>query len=266
MVQLNFDATQHEPATGAAPTVPTDWYTLIIVRSDSKATKDKTGEFLELTCRIVEGQYTDRELTNRLNMRNKSKQAVDIANAELSAICHCIGVPHVQTSEQLHGIPFRAHILEEPRADNPSLNGNRFIGYMTMQGQIPQRGMFQQASPPQQQMGYIPQAAPVGYPAPSGPTYPQQSQPPGDFQGQYPVQPGNYAQPPQQGGQQYNTGPAPAGPPPWGGNGGAPMTAPPPWANQPQQQQQPPQQPAPQQQSAPQQPQQQGGPKPPWET
>jgi len=57
MVSLSdFDANQVEPTTPFEP-VPAGKYLAVIAESQMKPNKARTGEFLELTFQIIEGQY-----------------------------------------------------------------------------------------------------------------------------------------------------------------------------------------------------------------
>ena len=103
MAALNFNAREVDPST-TYDALPKGKYQALATESEMKQTKNRDGEYLQITWEIVEGQFKGRKLWSRLNLRNKSKQAVDIANRELSAICHATGVLDLQDSAQLHNI------------------------------------------------------------------------------------------------------------------------------------------------------------------
>lgn len=139
MVALNFDATRVEPNSRPDP-VPTNWYPVAITGSETKPTKAGTGSYLELTLTIQSGEFSGRKAFARLNLNNPNQTAVDIAYAELSAICHCVGVVQVQDSQQLHGRPFCAMIKKEERDDKPGEFTNTVDGYKDAQGNDPGMG------------------------------------------------------------------------------------------------------------------------------
>lgn len=118
MAQLNFDATQVQPNAGIADPVPADWYDVMFDESEMKPTKAGDGAYLQLRANIITGQYANRKLWVRLNLQNANQQAVDIAYADLSAICHAVGVMHLQDSQQLHGIPLKVKVKLRPADDN----------------------------------------------------------------------------------------------------------------------------------------------------
>lgn len=114
-----FDARNVEPSIVAQPLPPGE-YKVVVVASEPKETADKTGGFLELTLRIIDGQFLNKEIAYRLNLYNASQKAVEIAYRQLSAICHVTGVYQIQNSQQLHNIPFVAVIGMQK--DNPIYN------------------------------------------------------------------------------------------------------------------------------------------------
>ena len=92
MANLNgFDATQVEPAAKFDP-IPAGKYLAVITESEQKPTKAGTGHYLQLTFQIQEGVHKGRILWARLNLDNPNATAVQIARAELSAICRAVGV------------------------------------------------------------------------------------------------------------------------------------------------------------------------------
>ena len=105
MAQINFDSTGID-TTSQFDAIPAGDYEAIVTASEMKATKDGTGQYLELTSEIQSGQYQGRRLWDRLNLQNKNPKAVEIAQKQLAQLCHATGVLQVQNSEQLHNRPF----------------------------------------------------------------------------------------------------------------------------------------------------------------
>lgn len=104
MATLNFNANDVDPSTGFDP-LPAGKYAAIIVHSEEKDTKSGNGKYLELEFEILDNQYKGRKLWARLNLDNPSAKAVEIARAELSAICRATGVMTPGDSAELHNIP-----------------------------------------------------------------------------------------------------------------------------------------------------------------
>ena len=99
-----FDANEVEPSVGFEE-LPAGNYVAIVASSEEKETASKTGRYLGLKFQIVEGQYANRVLFANLNLVNPNPKAVQIARAELSALCRAIGTPVIRDSSELHGKP-----------------------------------------------------------------------------------------------------------------------------------------------------------------
>jgi hypothetical protein len=103
-----FDASKVEPNDFGV--IPAGDYEACIVNSEMKATKDGTGQYLNLEIQIVGGQYQNRKLFEKLNLVNKNDQAVTIAKGTLSAICRAVNVLTPNDSSELHNKTFRVSL------------------------------------------------------------------------------------------------------------------------------------------------------------
>ena len=248
MAQLNFDATQVEPDQGAM-TLPAGWYNVAIDESDLKPTKDGTGTYLKLRFNVLDGQYRGRKVFTQLNIRHPNAQTQEIAQRQLSAIGHAVGVLHIQDSNQLHGLPLKIRVKIRP-AEGQYDESNDITAYKNINEQVATVGSAPAAAAPAG--GFAPPAqAPQGFAPPA-------QQPPANTGWQAPPaqapQEQQFQAPQTQAPQQPQWAPPAADP-----NAGAPAQ---PWANpaatpqndpaNPFAGQQPPAQP--QQQQAPQQP------------
>lgn len=108
----NFNATTVAPAE-ARELLPAGKYPVQIIESEMKDTQSN-GRMLKLTMEILDGPHKGRRAWDQLNLVNKSAQAVEIAQRSLSAICHAVGVLHVNDSEALHLKPMMATVAVEP--------------------------------------------------------------------------------------------------------------------------------------------------------
>jgi len=110
MVQLNFDARQHTPLDNDV--IPEGWYSFIIDESNAVPTKDGNPNHLRLVMRfsVLEGPQQGRKVFTGLNIRHTNIQTMEMANRELSAICHAVGLPYVQDTQQLHNIPLKGRV------------------------------------------------------------------------------------------------------------------------------------------------------------
>ncbi len=62
-----------------------------------KATKAGNGEMLQLEYTVLDGEFKNRKIWDRLCLRHPNHMAVEIAEANLSAICHAVGVMKLST-------------------------------------------------------------------------------------------------------------------------------------------------------------------------
>jgi hypothetical protein len=101
-------------------------YPVVITASEIKENSKKNGHFLELELSVVDGPAKGRKLFDSLNLDNPSAQAVEIAKATLSAICHAVGKLTVSDSQELHNIPMIAAVRKEPKKVNGSVVEGEF--------------------------------------------------------------------------------------------------------------------------------------------
>lgn len=148
MADLNgFDANQVEPSTGFDP-VPAGKYLAVITNSEMKSNKAGTGQYLELTFEIQEGEHQNRLLWARLNLDNPNATAVQIARAELSAICRAVGVMSPSDSAELHDLPLVINVRCKKREDTGEIN-NEIKGYAARQTPQPvANGQSADSTPP----------------------------------------------------------------------------------------------------------------------
>lgn len=115
----SFDATNVAPAEDFAP-IPVGDYPAMIVDSDVKPTKARTGHYAELVFEVTEGKYKGRKVWARLNLDNPNAKAVEIAQRELSAICHAVGKLQIQDTQELHFKPLVIRVdIEESEGYSP---------------------------------------------------------------------------------------------------------------------------------------------------
>jgi hypothetical protein len=115
MTELNFDANTVDPISSFDP-LPVGDYLVVITSSELKDTKQKTGKYLQLTYDVVDGEYKNRKIFDRLNIMNPSEDAQSIAQRALSSICRAVGVMHPKQSEELHDKPFVVKLGIRPAA------------------------------------------------------------------------------------------------------------------------------------------------------
>ena len=145
----HFDASTVAPAQAYSP-LPAGKYLAMITESEMKATKAGTGEYLQLTIEVQDGEFKGRKVFDRLNLKNANVTAVEIAQRQLSALCHATGVMQLQDSEQLHFKPVIVKVsVQHDAGQEPS---NVVKGYEAPTGTMGQQSAYvppvRQASAP----------------------------------------------------------------------------------------------------------------------
>ena len=121
-----FDASKVEPNQGF-DALPAGDYPAVIIDSKMKPTKAGDGQYLELQLQILNGQFQNRRLFDRLNLVNKNDQAVQIAKGTLSAICRAVNVLTPKDSVELHNKPLTIKVaVSKDQNGNPN---NEVKGY-----------------------------------------------------------------------------------------------------------------------------------------
>jgi hypothetical protein len=122
-----FDANQVEPSADFEP-LPAGKYPAVIIESEMKPNKAGTGHYLQLTFEVLDGTFKGRRVWARLNLDNPNAQAVQIARAELSAVCRAVGVLAPNDSADLHNLPLVIAVKCRKREDTGDLT-NEVKGY-----------------------------------------------------------------------------------------------------------------------------------------
>lgn len=109
-----FKTTDLPDTGGGNVHIPEGQYTAIIVNSEFKPTKDQTGQMLVLKVVVTQGQFANTEFNERLNLVNKSADAVNIAYKTLARISEAVGMSTTPSdSTQLHNKPFLIEVATE---------------------------------------------------------------------------------------------------------------------------------------------------------
>jgi len=121
-----FNANDVEP-NEAISALPAGEYDVVINSSEMKPTKNGEGKYLQLKLQVLNGTYQNRVLFDRLNLKNRSDVAVQIAKGTLSSICRAVGVLEPKDSAELHSKPLRAVV--KVKKDLDGNNQNEVKGY-----------------------------------------------------------------------------------------------------------------------------------------
>lgn len=140
-----FDATNVAPAEDFSP-IPVGEYPMHIVDSEVKPTRAGTGHYAELTLEVLDGQYKGRRVWVRLNLDNPNPKAVEIAQRELSAICHATGKLKIDDTQELHYKPMLCRVdIEQREGYSPS---NVVKSYKALEGSVGNAPAPQQSTAP----------------------------------------------------------------------------------------------------------------------
>lgn len=156
-----FDASTVAPQT-PFEILPPGKYKVQVIDSDMRPTKDGGGQYLWLEMEILDGEYAGRKLWDRLNLVNQNAQAVEIAQRQLSALCHATGQLRVSDSDQLHFKPVVATVRVR-QAQGSYDASNEVRGYEAAGGASPAQPV--RAAPAQQQSAPAPARQGGGTPA-----------------------------------------------------------------------------------------------------
>lgn len=179
-----FNAKDYNPEQGAGQ-LPIGKHPVVIESSEVKANKANDGGYLQLNLRIIDGPNAGLTGPHRLNLYHASQETCDIANRQLSAICHVTNVYEVTDSAALHNIPFVVEVTpqkNEPKYTQVSkvfdINGNEPGKAPTGQAQPQQQPQQQQQAPANNGQWGGQQQAPANNAQPAGGGWgqPQQQQ------------------------------------------------------------------------------------------
>lgn len=127
--------------------LPIGRHPVVITAGEIKPTKENDGGLLEFTLTAIDGPAKGASQKYRLNLYNKSQQSVEIANRQLSALCHVTGVFQLGADGcqfmALANIPFQVEIAKQK-------NDERYTevsGVFDIQGNPPKKAGTGGAAP-----------------------------------------------------------------------------------------------------------------------
>lgn len=133
MPSFAFDAQSHVAPPSQRDPLPRGMYQVMVISSDVKQNRAETGQYIELTLQVVDGEHAGRRVWDRLNVSNPNKTAEDIAKRQLQELCLATGVANLTETEQLHDIP----VLAEIDLDRKDSSRNRVMGYASLSAAAP---------------------------------------------------------------------------------------------------------------------------------
>ena len=115
MAQLNFNADAN--MTNSYDLLPKGKYLAMVIYSEIKPNKARTGDLLKLTFEVIDGAGKGRKVFESINIRHENKVAEKIGTEALNSLCLATGVMNLTDSEQLHNIPVMIDVVIESGKD-----------------------------------------------------------------------------------------------------------------------------------------------------
>lgn len=113
-----FDATTINPAD-QYEALPAGDYEAMAVEATIKPTKDGSGRYLELKMQIQSGQHQGRTLFDRLNLINRNPKAVEIAQRQMSQLCHATGQLQIGSEADVQKLCYKPVIVKVTAKPDP---------------------------------------------------------------------------------------------------------------------------------------------------
>ncbi len=129
-----FKSADHESAN--FDPIPAGKYPMMITKSSIEkckpTAKDPKGQYIKLEITIQGKKFSGRKLFVNLNIVNKSKQTVEIAEKQLGDICRACKKPVIDDTAKIHGIVFIGSVaIEKDNRGKDYPDKNKIVGYYT---------------------------------------------------------------------------------------------------------------------------------------
>jgi hypothetical protein len=157
----------HEYDPNAQPVsfevLPAGEYEAVIIESDEKENKGKTGRMISLTWQIISGPHEGRQVWQNINYRHDNPKAQQIGQGEFASVRKAVGVNAPRDTAELHDRPCRIVLKVKPAEGNYK-EGNEVSAVKPMADSTSTAAA---ASPPPQQAPAPATPAPAPAPAPT---------------------------------------------------------------------------------------------------
>jgi len=131
-----FDPSSIPPSEFNGEPIPAGAYPVQVVHSELVDLKSGNGQALVLELEIMEGQYANRKLWDRLNIRHTNEQTQTYALRTLADLFEVTGSPPSRDSDVLHFKPMLATVKIDPAKDGYAAK-NVVKGYKALAGGAP---------------------------------------------------------------------------------------------------------------------------------
>ena len=124
------------------PVIQPGTYTVQILSEETKPTRAGTGSYLELVYQIQGGTFNGQRIWDRLNLKNPSTKAVEIALAALRSIQRCCGIDRLSSSADLVGHTMKVKTRIEEFNDKENARVVEYLSHGEVQPNVvnPQPG------------------------------------------------------------------------------------------------------------------------------
>lgn len=85
-------------------------YDVIISASDMKDNKSGSGQHINVTFEVIDGDCTGRLVFGNWNIRNANPMAEKIGRSELAACCKALGIMNPEDTTELHDQPLKIKV------------------------------------------------------------------------------------------------------------------------------------------------------------
>ena len=144
----NFNASDIPEQDSFEP-IPAGWYTAMITDAEEKPTKSGNGSYLQLRIDVINGEFENRVIFERLNLDNPNETAVQIAQRTLASICRAVGIMQPKSSDDLKDTPFMVKVGIQPASGQYEAS-NSVKGYAPVDGSVAAPAKAQASTPPAQ--------------------------------------------------------------------------------------------------------------------
>lgn len=137
---------------GGYEVYPAGLYNAVMIAASKKPTRDGNGAFIECVYQFIDGDYSGKKFTSRMNLWNANSQAVDIAKRELKSLRAAIGLTD-QTSSLAEFVnkPLVLNIGAKARKDDPTKAENNLVSIEPYSGAPSQVSQVANPAPQYQQ-------------------------------------------------------------------------------------------------------------------
>ena len=136
LLPVKANTAENNETLGDRTPIPAADYQSMIVKTEFKETKAKTGHYLSVHHKIIDGKFAGRLIFSNLNLDNPNTVAVEIAHKELNSICKAVNKQGVADSDELLELPMTISVAIEPAsAQYPA--SNKITAYKPAVGAAP---------------------------------------------------------------------------------------------------------------------------------